>query len=376
MATKIKISKKTKGDNHLAIPAIKARVLGLDVVRGFARLCDLALISRPDIYDAKSNPSGTQRDLSPKHAKDAYEYVQREEISFWPEVFLALRANDYFEFTESDPQTGYGIAKFDTKEIEAADIIQISRVDGNHRLHFADGKTEGFPALTNIVSFCLAIDITTEQEIKLFRDINNNQRKMNTSHLDNIKSRINSEEMLSRKDPMLYLATKLKTDKESPLSGIVYDGGKADVNKFIPLRTLKSGLEYMFSRPTRLTALEDIRIQNLVIRNYFLALKRWEPEAWKYPKEYLLLRGSGFWGACFLGAEVIDRVLARGNYRTDDMLQVLKSGTNWDWTKNGSFQGLSGRAGAVRIRDMIAAEFADEKGISLKSVMKRITDEM
>ena len=199
---------------------------------------------------------------------------------------------------------------------------------------------------------------------------------MNTSHLDNIKLRLDSEDAIAKKDPMLFIASRLKEDSNSPLFGLVYDGGRTDIAKFIPLRTLKTGLEYMFSRPTRLTALEDIKVQTVVIKNYFNALKKWKPGAWKRPKDYLLLRGAGLWGACFLGAEVIDRALARGNYKAEHMLQILKSGPDWDWTKNGAFVGLSGRSGAVKIRDRIAAELEDDSGVSLKTVMKQIADEL
>jgi DGQHR domain-containing protein len=301
--------------------------------------------------------------------------VQREDIAFWPEIFLALRRKEHFKFTSIDKDTGYGVAHFDVEKIENSKSIEISRVDGNHRLHYADGKAEGFPPLTKIVSFCLAVETDVQMEIKLFRDINNNQRRMNTSHLDNIKLRLDSDEMIARRDPMLYIANRLKTDNGSPLAGVIYDGGASDVNKFIPLRTLKTGLEYMFSRPTRLTALEDINIQVIVVKNYFSALKKWQPGAWRHPKDYLLLRGAGLWGACFLGAEVIDRALAKGNFKVDDMLAVLKSGANWDWTRDGSFQGLSGRSGAVKIRDMVAAELEDDTGVSLKSVMRRIVED-
>ena len=193
----------------LSVPAIKAHVLGVDVVRGYARLCDLAAISYADVYDAKTNPTGTQRDLNAKHARDAYEYIQREDVAFWPEIFLALRDKDVFSFQILDKSTGHGLAKFNIRKIENSEQIDISRIDGNHRLHFADGKSEGYPAITKTVSFCLAIDIDLDTEIKLFRDINNNQRRMNTSHLDNIKLRLDTEDAIAKKDPTLYIANRL-----------------------------------------------------------------------------------------------------------------------------------------------------------------------
>ena len=78
----------------LVCPAVRAKVLGVNVYRGFAKLCDLTDVSRADIYDAQSNPTGTQRDLSPGHARDAYEYVKNHDLGFWPEVFLCARMNN------------------------------------------------------------------------------------------------------------------------------------------------------------------------------------------------------------------------------------------------------------------------------------------
>ena len=63
--------------------------MGATVYRGHARLSDLARISKADIYDQVNNPLGTQRDLSLKHAKDAYEYVKIEISLFIQKSFCA-----------------------------------------------------------------------------------------------------------------------------------------------------------------------------------------------------------------------------------------------------------------------------------------------
>lgn len=369
---KTKVQKVAK----LRIPVAFSVVMGVKVARGFAKICDLADISRADVYDAKFNPTGTQRDLSPKHARDAYEYIRSEDIGFFPEVFLALRDANVATLTVTNEARGYGTLDLNLSSIKRSDQIKISRVDGNHRLHFADGHAEGFPRLQNTVSFCLAMDITKDQEIKLFRDINNNQRRMNTSHLDNIKLRLSGEKAIARRDPALYIANRMRDDKDSVLNGIIYDGGKSDVSKFIPLRTLKTGIEYMLSKPTRLTSLDDVDVQATVIKNYFEALRQWEPEAWKDHRSYLMLRGAGLWGVCFLGASVIDRALGKGKYKSKDMLAILNSGPEWDWSKGGDFAGYSGRGGASKISDIIVAELEDGSGSSLKSLIRQISDEI
>ncbi|WP_290754451.1 DGQHR domain-containing protein [Henriciella sp.] len=361
-------------DRFMKVQVLRETVLGVDVVRGFARLCDLSSASQADIYDAETNPMGTQRDLSPKHAKDAYEYVTTEKLAFWPEIFLCVRDRAVIDIIEHED--GLCTLKIDMEKIRRSKGIKISRVDGNHRLHYADGHAEGFPQVTRPVSFCLAVGLSRDQEIKLFRDINNNQRRMNTSHLDNIAVRLTGEKRLRVEDPHLYIANHLSSDEDSPLAGIVFSGGKSSSAKFIPLRTLKTGLEYMFSRPSRLSAIDDIDVQIKLIKNYFDALYSWQPEAWEEPKQYLMLRGAGFWGICFLGAEIIDRCLANGAYKPKDMLKLLKSGIDWEWHRDGSFKGLSGRAGALKIRDMIVAELEDESGASLKSIAAQIAKDL
>src|SRR3990172_7648689 len=87
-----------KSTKKMKCPAVRAKVFGVNVYRGFANLCDLADISRADIYDQENNPKGTQRDLSPAHARNAYEYVKNRDFGFWPEVFLCARKKDVVTF--------------------------------------------------------------------------------------------------------------------------------------------------------------------------------------------------------------------------------------------------------------------------------------
>src|SRR4030042_3032719 len=127
-----------KKPSPLVCPAVRAKVLGVNVYRGFAKLCDLADASRADIYDAQSNPKGTQRDLSPVHARDAYEYVKNHDLGFWPEVFLCARKNNVVTFRPlSDQIPDLGLLEIDHVTAKEKTTIAISRVDGNHRLHYA-----------------------------------------------------------------------------------------------------------------------------------------------------------------------------------------------------------------------------------------------
>jgi len=357
----------------ITIPAIRGKVLGVNVYRGFGRLCDLALISKADIYDEKSNPKGTQRDLSAAHAREAHEYVRTRELGFWPEVFLCARNKTAVMFVPlSDEYPDLGLLSFDLSKINKTSAIAISRVDGNHRLHYGDGESDGFPKVEKTVSFCLAYDLARDDEIQLFKDINKNQKPMNTSHLDSIEIRLTPEELLKRRHPDLYIAEKLGSDSKSPLHGRVYHGGKKPSGVDIPLRALKTSIEYMLTRSTQLPQLEDAEAQYLVIKNYFGALKQWLPNAWSEPREYIVLRGAGLWAMSFIGAHVIDRLLQNGKFTQADILKILESGKEWDWSKNGDFKGFSGRGGALEISKRVTRRFQDESRISTKQLLEAI----
>lgn len=354
-------------------PAVRAKVLGVSVYRGFARLGDLADVSRADIYDQRKNPKGTQRDLNAKHAQEAYEYVKNKDFGFWPEVFLCARQNEVATFTPvSQDIPEMGILKIDVAAAKDKKAVAISRVDGNHRLHFCDGVESGYSRIEKVVSFCLAYNLTRDEEIQLFKDINLNQKPMNTSHLDGIEVRLTPEEELKRRTPDLYIAQRLNSDSKSPFYSRVYEGGKKPVGVDIPLRGLKTGIQYMLSRSTQLPRLNNVEVQYRVIRNYLDAVKLWQPKAWTSPKEYIMLRGAGLWAICFLGAHVIDRALLQDQHTTKHMLDVLKSGKEWDWSKKGEFKGLGGRAGASEISRLVAQKLTADGRMSTEQLFKKI----
>src|ERR1041385_5929820 len=111
----------SKLPSKLVVPAIRGRVLGVNVYRGFAKLGDLADISQADIYHQVDNPTGTQRELSLTHARDAHDYVRTHDLGFWPEVFLCARLKSSITFTPfSDESPDVGVLEFDLGRIHKA----------------------------------------------------------------------------------------------------------------------------------------------------------------------------------------------------------------------------------------------------------------
>jgi DGQHR domain-containing protein len=356
--------------------AMEGEVLGFRVYRGFGRLCDLARISQADVYDKQENPEGTQRDLRKKHAREAYEYAKNKSgKNFFPEVTLSLRETEAVDFKLSRDKGRLGSLEIDLsliQEMRGRGEIPISRMDGNHRLYYADGLAKGFAPLEGTVGFCLVVGLDRLTEIKLFRDINSNQMRMNTSHLDNILARLTPEDRLKLEEPDLYIAKKLGEDERSALYEIVYEGGVKPGYFTIPLRTLKSGIKALRSTSRRLRLLGNVDAEYRVISHYWHAVKEWQPGAWEHPRNYIILRGAGLWAICFIGAEVIDRCLETEKYDIESMLRILESGKEWDWRRNGHFRGYSGQGGARRAAEEVIREFESETEVSIASLTERI----
>ena len=140
------------GISQIEMTAIKNRNLDTVCYRGDAPMGHLGLLSQADVFDQVINPEGLQRDLSTKHASDAYEYVHRpadpERPRAFPEVVINVRDKSVLKVeridTDGDNPEGFGARYrlvFDLEKIREGKSgkITVSRTDGNHRLFYAAG---------------------------------------------------------------------------------------------------------------------------------------------------------------------------------------------------------------------------------------------
>lgn len=165
---------------------------GFRVLRGFAKLSDLAACSFADDY---------QRDLKPKHQQDIQAYYQRGEYLFFPEVVLALELLVDYEkkgAPSADPiqllmrgqpfrSNVNGISLRPTKTKTAADLTRVNlslpteagkplkRIDGNHRISAFEALTDKALLDAKPVSFCILLlpqASAKQSEKALFYNIN------------------------------------------------------------------------------------------------------------------------------------------------------------------------------------------------------------
>jgi DGQHR domain-containing protein len=371
----VKTNQKTKLPSF---PVLIGTCLGHKAYRGFASLADLAGLSKADIFDQDKNRKGTQRNLNVQHARKAYQYVSDNNEAFYPEMILNVRDRSYVKFTEIK---GIGDVKFGklefVKDPRESSKVVVSRLDGNHRLWFADGHEDGMEPIERPVSFCLLTVEDLEAELELFRDINDNQMGMNTSHHQNITARLLGEKALKVQDPAAYIVQRLLKDKMSPLCGMVHEGGKVRKGATLAgltIANLTSAVRDMIGRSAKLAQFPDADAQYNVIKNYWAALKKWLPKAWKEPRDYIIFKGVGLYAISYIGIEVIDRSLLKSRFSSNDMLDYLNQ---LPAEKFLSKQPLpyAGRGGGRKLANDLIADLEDEGEVSLAKLQKLILSE-
>jgi DGQHR domain-containing protein len=370
------IKKHQKSNYSLpSFAVVSGKCLGYSAYRGFGPLSEIASLSTADIFDQDKNRSGTQRNLNVGHARRAYQYVQNTEKAFYPEMILNVRDKSYVEF---DPiktvgETTFGSFRFLKNPKQAGKVI-VSRLDGNHRLWFVDGHEKTMEAISRLVSFCILVVEDLESELEIFRDVNDNQMGMNTSHLQNIQARLLGNKTLKIKDPAAYIVQKLIKSPTSPLRGRVHEGGVVEKNSTLAgltIANLTSSVRDMLSRSTKLAQFADADAQYKVVENFWAAVKQWLPKAWNTPKEYLIFKGVGLYAISYVGIEVIDRSLAKGKFSANDMLKYLQQMPPESLLSGGTLP-YAGRGGGRKMANDLIANLTDDGQISLTALQKLI----
>lgn len=356
---------------------LKGTNLNTTVYRGFATIRDITTISAPDVLNQDTNPEGLQRDLSEKHAREGYRYAEGSIVvpdhpRLWPEVILNVRAPEVVDIEPIDEgmQGLYKIIVNEDKINKESPHPQISRTDGNHRLHFGLGDPGyEWPALDVSTPFSLAIGLSPEQEACLFMDINDNQKAMNTSHLAHLKARLSEEERLAMEDPALWIAKRLaESDPKSPLYGLIYLGGEKPqgATRKVNLAALRTGVQMILKESVKLRAFDEIEPKYVLIRAFWNAVAAVFSQEWLDTRRYLLLRGFGLWSMSILGAEIIDRCITRHigpDKLGEEMASYLRQTrmvVDWD-ANEGNVKGYGGRVGARNLAEIMKRALSDEE---------------
>jgi DGQHR domain-containing protein len=392
--------------------------LNIQVLRGYATLDKLALISSPDVFNQLTNPEGTQRDPNEAHAKAVLAYAlgsldaePSSEPRAFPEIILNVRdlsvisilsaGGEVIDFrSSSDENLNFvGSLKINVEGIDNEDgkAPQISRVDGNHRLlhvkkKLADEPEQEFP----IVPFSMFVGLTPDQERAIFRDINGEQRPMATAHLDAIRLRLQSPHVMVQTESgqALWIAEQLQKNEEAPFFGLVFFGGDRSVFtsnglqvppvrinslKTAVIATLReSQLISTILTPSEVqataeTALSDAATQYKLLTLYWNSVKKAFPEAWQDRKNYILLQSIGLQAFSRLGGVIIDDHIQSKKFKQEDFDSVmLHIASKIDLVRTAGWEGFAGLAGTKVVFEKLKT--AKIEGFDRSLVLQALND--
>jgi DGQHR domain-containing protein len=346
--------------------------LNTEMYRGYAPIADLTQISAPDPFNQDTNPNGLQRDLSESHSREAYLYADGaekvpEHFRAWSEVPLNVRDPSVVHLAPLDEAHGIFVLEIHEEFInKSLASPQISRTDGNHRLHFGQGAPKyQWPPLTVSTPFAMTIGVAPERGASLFMDINDHQKAMNTAHLVHLKARLTGPEKLALEDPALWIAERLADDPKSPWYGLVHKGGQRTPGRTrrVNLAALRTGIAMTLHDAVKLRAVDSIEGKYSSIKLFWNAVANVYASEWADPKA-MLLKGIGIWTFSQLGAEVIDRCFVRGlavaTLEAEMSAYLRQTKPVFDWRRGGDIRGYGGMNGARDASKKMKAALSDE----------------
>ena len=328
-------------------------------IRGFSSALSLSLVSGPDTFDQFENPEGTQRSLAAKHAREAGRYAtdsirgdHAKEIRAFPEVILNARDSSVLEFRSTSTNrvlSWSSLSKSAFRQPQVCNLRirvsalnfpippyepQISRIDGNHRLHqmmaiFLDGllPANEFP----IIPFALYVGLTKWEETKLFVDINRNHKGMSTNLIITMGQNLAGQSARDAVgDKAEYLAVKLAArpifqglvDLGSSRSSFV---SNMDALPPLSLTLLRACIRLIMQRTPVLAIrfrAEPDRYLDFV-ETYFLAVQHVFPEMWGNKNDYIISRSIGMFAFAQLGGHLLQVFENADNVSINDFIPAL-----------------------------------------------------
>jgi DGQHR domain-containing protein len=367
-------------DQIVTLRAVVGSALNVQVYRGFASMNDLARISRADVYDQNDNVRGTQRDLSPAHARQAYEYALGsavQEKRFWPEVVLNIRRIKGVRISAMSKVKGgseFVKLQIDTSQLDLTEKDpSISRVDGNHRLYFAAGNPRRkLNPLDVIVPFAITKGLSSDDELRIFKDINANQKAMNTSHLDNIIYRLTPADKIFRDNRALWVAQQLAKRSGSPFSSKVHLGGKKQKGRYlVSLRGLESGTRELLGGSQILSKIEDAEMLYKLVENFWMAVMATWPDEWVDSVNFKLMTNTpGLSALGRLGGKILDLQLRKGRAKSEDFERALAQVKPLvDWRKSSEMmKGMAGPGAAKVLAEKLSEGIPEEVDLATVDV--------
>jgi DGQHR domain-containing protein len=347
--------------------------LGYEVFRGSAKAKKLAPAMWIDFYDQELNPYGYQRPFNAKRSQQAAKYATEHKKAFWPESILAIRDDPdvdesdmvkwkFIPNSRSDGDFGTLSVDFDENRTEIIGGQEInwrrafSQVDCQHRLGCLAESDRS-------VTFCVIPGITRLEEARIFKTINDTQKKISTSLVDAILMLLSNRKT---ELPDIHLAYDLGSDIDSKFYTRVDAEGRnlAGRDYVVTLRTLRGcislligGKKYMEANITTEDEYDNIYV---FLRNFWNAIYSLWPKEFTDAEKYKLMMVPGLKGLSRFGRGIFRKAMEDGDTSKKRILRFFSRGPDLiNWGVRGPFRDATGNAGARVVYERLIRRYGD-----------------
>lgn len=347
----------------IELKVIRDVCLGYDVYRGSAPAKDIVKAAWIDFHDPEQNPYGYQRDFDTNRSQKARVYAEESEKPFWSEAILAIREDEDVEDDEivewcyqsqADTDDKYGRLSVSYTEGLTSNINgkyepwrrAFSQVDCQHRLGSMANSNE-------LVTFCIIPGINRNEEAKIFRAINQNQKGIPTSLVDTI---------IHLTDPdvpaEISWAWDLSFDVDSPFRKRVDTGGRGQQDTLINFRGLQQSLKLLVPPKHIKSGALDSEQGYLFARNFWKVVQEeWSTE-FEDKDNYKMMVNPGVRALSRIGRRVFESRLDAQDFKRDPIEKYLRTGKKKvNWSATGPLQDATGKGAEKRVFELLVEWF-------------------
>ena len=346
--------------------------LGYEVFRGSVEARELAPAMWIDFYDQELNQYGYQRPFNTKRSEKAAEYAESEEKAFWPESILAIRDNS--EVDEADDKVTYEFIPASNSAIEFGTLVveynenrtelvgeqevnwrrAFSQVDCQHRLGYMMDSDKS-------VTVCIIPGIGRLEEARIFKIINDTQKKISTSLVDMIVMLLSKNKL---EEPEIHWAYNLGIDIGSSFYKLVGAEGRNLLGQkyVVALRTLKTCVSSLIGGKryvrTHVKTQPEYNEIYLFLRNYWNAINRlWPIEFNDTQNRFKLMTVPGLKGLSRYGRGIFDKSMEDGDTSQQRIEGFFDDPGLIDWSVRGPLRDATGNAGMRVVFDELVKQY-------------------
>lgn len=305
--------------NYLKLPMLPIKLGDIDAFVFMMKVKDLDYIQYVARRGRDNEKGAVQRMLSVIRLKSIEQYVLAGNIFYTP--FL-------INWTNNDFHVDLGESVIQIPLVPASAQI----LDGQHRIAGLERAMKKKEEIGDkYILVILTNELETEDAVKIFLNINTEQRPVQKSLIYDLFGLINQNDpdmpIVRANDIVAYL----NEDIDSPYYNLIKIPGSPRGVGRIDMSTVVSALKDKFSEngvfeKYRLTSLEN---QRATIGNFFKALKKWYDgeSLWTSKTKNPFLMNAGFHAAIeVLTNQVIPKCADMGDFKVETMYKILNLG--------------------------------------------------